>query len=519
MNPIPVLSATEAAAWDSAARTTYRVPSRVLMETAGRAIVQVLVAQFPEATAGGVLIAAGAGNNGGDGWVIARALHSAGIPVWVAAVDPKTDDAIDNRALARLDGVHELGRQEAWPQVALAVDALLGTGAVGPAKGDVLALAERVAAFGAPILAVDGPTGLDLTSGEAHGPIRARLTVTFGGPRRGHLLAREWCGEIVVVDIGFPPPDSGWPVLVTDRWAAERLPRLAPQMHKGDRGRVCVVGGADGMSGAALHAARAALAAGAGLVKLVAARETIAAAQASLPDVLTVETAFGETLEPAAIEALGWADALVLGPGLGREPRASREQFVRQVLSQRPVPTVIDADALHLFRADSLPREERGVPTGSRALVCTPHLGEFRALAGDALADEAANDRWSAAARAAAKLKCTVLLKGVPTVIADLRGPEQVVASGNPGLATGGSGDLLAGFIGAFLARGTAAAEAAALGAHALGRAADQGARQWTARSLRPADVLAALPEVWRAWREVKPGAPPVVAELDAPEL
>src|SRR5262249_37404641 len=158
VNPIPVLSATEAAAWDSAARTTYRVPSRVLMETAGRAIVQVLVAQFPEATAGGVLIAAGAGNNGGDGWVIARALHSAGIPVWVAAVDPKTDDAIDNRALARLDGVHELGRQEAWPQVALAVDALLGTGAVGPAKGDVLALAERVAAFGAPILAVDGPT-------------------------------------------------------------------------------------------------------------------------------------------------------------------------------------------------------------------------------------------------------------------------------------------------------------------------------------------------------------------------
>ena len=514
MNPIPVLSASEAAAWDTAARTQYRVPSRVLMETAGRATVQVLLTETPDAITGGVLVAAGAGNNGGDGWVIARALHAAGIPVWVAAVDPKTDDAIDNRALARLDGVRELGREEPWPKASVAVDALLGTGAAGPAKGDVLALAERLAAYGAPILAVDGPTGLDLTSGEAHGPVHARITVTFGGPRRGHLLAREWCGKVVVVDIGFPPPDTAWPLLVTDTWAAERLPRLAPQMHKGDRGRVCVVGGSDGMSGAALHAARAALAAGAGLVKLVAARETIAAAQASLPDVLTVETSLGEELEPAAAEALEWADAVVLGPGLGREPRETRAEFVRQVLARRPLPTVVDADALHFLQ-----NLQNLHQPSQRPVVLTPHLGEFRALAGDALADEAANDRWSAAARAATKLKCTVLLKGVPTVIADLRGPEHVVASGNPGLATGGSGDLLAGFIGAFLARGTAPAEAAALGAHALGRAAEQGARQWTARSLRPADVLAALPDVWRAWKDVKPARPPVLAELEAPDV
>ena len=503
---VPVLSAGEAAAWDAAARTQYRIPSRVLMETAGRAVVQVLVAELPDAVTGGVLVGAGAGNNGGDGWVIARALHAAGVPVWVASVDPKTDDAIDNRALARLDGVRELGREEAWPQAAVVVDALLGTGAAGPAKGDVLALAQRLADYGAPIVAVDGPTGLDLTSGEAHGPIHARLTVTFGGPRRGHLLAREWCGKLVVVDIGFPPADAGWPVLITDAWAAERLPRLAPQMHKGDRGRVCVIGGANGMSGAALHAARGALAAGAGLVKLVGARETIAAAQASLPDLLTVESALGDMLEPAVHEAIEWADALVLGPGLGRE--TAREDFVAGVLGGRSLPTVIDADALHYFKGSA-----------TRPVVCTPHMGEFRVLAGDALADEAANDRWSATAGAAARLKCTVLLKGVPTVIADLRGPEQVVASGNPGLATGGSGDLLAGFIGAFLARGTTPADAAALGAHALGRAAEQGARQWTARSLRPADVLAALPDVWRAWQTVTARTPPVLVELDAPDL
>ena len=509
MNPIPVLSASEAAAWDSMARTQYRVPSRVLMETAGRAVAHVLIAEFPvvqEKTGGGVLIAAGAGNNGGDGWVLARALHAAGVSVWVAAADPKTDDAIDNRALARVDGVRELGRDEAWPQAAVAVDALLGTGAAGPAKGDVRALGERLATYGAPILAVDGPTGLDLTSGEAHGPVRAQLTVTFGGPRRGHLLAREWCGKVVVVDIGFPPPEPAWPVLVTDAWAAARLPRLQATMHKGDRGRVCVVGGAVGMTGAALHAARAALAAGAGLVKLVAAKETIAAARASLPDVLTVESALGPELEPAAAEALEWADAVVLGPGLGRE--TARDAFVALVLGRRAVPTVVDADALHFLHQPP-----------NRPVVCTPHVGEFRALAGDALADEAANDRWSAAAKAAARLKATVLLKGVPTVVADLRGPIHVVASGNPGLATGGSGDLLAGFVGAFLARGIAPAEAAALGADALGRAADIGARQWTARSLRPADVLAALPDVWRAWRDVRPALPPVLAVLEAPEV
>ena len=505
MTPIPVLSATEAATWDSVARTQYRIPSRVLMEAAGRAVAQVIVREFPAVITRGVLVAAGAGNNGGDGWVVARALHAAGVPVWVSGVDPKTDDAIDNRALARVDGVREIGRDEPWPAAAVAVDALLGTGAAGPARGDVLALAQRLVAYGATLVAVDGPTGLDLSSGEPHGPVRAALSVTFGGPRRGHLLAREWCGKIVVVDIGFPPAEPSWPILVTDAWAGARLPKLTPTMHKGDRGRVTVVGGSNGMTGAALHAARAALAAGAGLVKLVAGPETIQAARASLPDVLTLESALGPELEPAAAEALEWADALVVGPGLGRAP--ARAPFLQAVLARRPLPTVIDADALALF-----------VGPVERPVVLTPHLGEFRAQFGDELADAAANDRWGAAAKAAQKVKGTVLLKGVPTVIADLRGPIHVVASGNPGLATGGSGDLLAGFIGAFLARGSAGPEAAALGAHVLGRAAEHGARQWTARSLRPADVLAALPDIWRAWASAKPLGPPVLAELELPE-
>lgn len=502
---IPVLSATEAAAWDTAARRKYLIPSRVLMESAGRAAAIEVARAFPDAAKRGVLVLTGAGNNGGDGWVLARALHAARIPVWVYGLDPKTDDAIDNRALARLSGVPELTREEPWPAAAVAVDAVLGTGATGPLRGDARIAADRLVASALPVVALDGPTGLDLTSGETHGPVRAQITITFGGARRGHLLAREWCGRIIVVDIGFPPADPTTPLLVTDAWAGARLPGLTATMHKGDRGRVTVVGGAPGMTGAALHAARSALAAGAGLVKLVAAEETLAAARASLPDVLTVRSALGPGLEPEVAEALEWADALVIGPGLGRD--LPRKPFLAAALARRPIPTVVDADALMLFEILS-----------ERPLVFTPHLGEFRALAGDQLADAVANDRWAAVAKAAQKLHGCVLLKGVPTVIADVRGPAHVVAAGNPGLATGGSGDVLSGFIGAFLARGLAAPEAAALGAQALGRAAELGARAWSARSLRPADVLASLPEVWRTWSDCTPPGPPVLTVLEPPE-
>ena len=259
------------------------------------------------------------------------------------------------------------------------------------------------------------------------------------------------------------------------------------------------------MTGAALHAARA------------GARRRCRPGQAgggaghdrgrarSLPDVLTVESALGPELEPAVADALDWADALVVGPGLGREP--ARGAFLQAVLARRPVPTVVDADALTPFR-------------GKRrdAVVFTPHLGEFRALFGDQLADAAANDRWAAAAKAAQKVRGTVLLKGVPTVIAD---PWAGARCGERQSRTrdrrvGGPARRVHRCD--FLARGGAPPEAAALGAHALGRAAEQGARQWTARSLRPADVLAALPDIWRAWAETKASGPPVMTQLESPE-
>ncbi len=531
---IPVIDAAQAAQWDERARVTAKIPSRVLMESAGRGVAWVVGRELGGSGApapgvgAGVIVACGHGNNGGDGWVVARALKAVGTRVWAADVGGKrSPDCTANRALALASGVELLDPDEPWPEAGVVVDALLGTGATGAPRGAIGAMARRLATHGAPVVAVDGPTGLDLSTGEAHDPVRAAVTVTFGGVRRGHLLAREWCGKIVVLDIGFPFPDKTWPHVMHDGLAAPLLPGFAPQMHKGDRGRVLVIGGQEGMAGAALHAASSALGAGAGLVKLAAQEPTVAAAQATLLDALTVTTALGPTLEDPLAEAVDWADALVIGPGMGRGPE--RTALVRAVLEATDKPVILDADALHIGLEH--------LTHGRSPRVLTPHMGEFRA-AFPKLGKLLETDRFAAAREAAEQLmeasgaspprpkpgsgagaRAAVLLKGQPTIVAAPGAASYVVAAGNPALATGGSGDLLAGFIGAFLARGAAPQDAAALGAQVLGRAADVAAGDLTVRATRPADVLAALPELWRRWASLAPAVPPVLLELDAPAL
>jgi NAD(P)H-hydrate epimerase len=479
------------------------------MEAAGRATAAVLAREYPEALRDGVLLVAGHGNNGGDGWVVARALAAMGVRVLATEIDrERSPDCAANRALALDDHVEPVAPDGDWPQVGIVVDAILGTGASGKPRGDLGALAERAAQHAGPVVAVDGPTGLDLSTGEAHGPIRATLTVTFGGVRRGHLLQRAWCGKVVAVDIGFPPPDPDWPNLFTDREARHLLPPFEAEFHKGDRGRVVVVGGSEGMAGAALHAAAAAFAAGVGLVKIAGSPITVQAAQSKMPDALTVTTALGPDLEPALAEAIEWADAIALGPGLGRGDE--RTALVRAVLERAQVPVVIDADALHTGMAV--------LTAGDAARIFTPHPGEFRSAFPD-LSDVLGTDRFSAAASAASAPTTTVLLKGVPTVIATAGRPLSIVAAGNPALATGGSGDLLSGFIAAFLARGLHPHEAGGLGAFALGRAAELAASEQSVRTTRPADVLAAVPELWQQLAEPPAFEPPILVELPPPAL
>ena len=515
MASIPVLTPEQAAAWDRSAEQTG-IASATLMESAGRAVVQVMMTRYHDRVRQGVLVACGTGNNGGDGWVVARALHRLGAPVWVASLPSARPSALCGRmaARARAEGVREVAPDGPWPAVGLLVDAILGTGARGAPHGGAAALMERLADLALPLVAVDGPTGLDLLDGIQHGPLRASLTVTFGGYRRGQLLARDEVGDIVVADIGFPEPDPAWPVLLTDAAARSMVPPLRAAAHKGERGRIVIVGGAPGMTGAARIAARAAFAAGAGLVHVVApapAVDTIASAE---PDVQTAPQAFDGPLLPATVSLLQRADAVIVGPGLGRD--AGRRAFVLEVL-RHARQGVLDADGIVAFHGGltDLSRSARGGP-----LVLTPHLGEFRGLIPE-LATSASVDPWTAAAEASRAAGATVLLKGVPTVVAGPDGSAVTVAAGNPGLATGGSGDTLSGLIGTFLAFGMPPVTAAALGAHVMGRAADLAAARLSARTMRPMDVIASCTELWRTWSMTEGLAlavPPVLHELQRPQ-
>jgi NAD(P)H-hydrate epimerase len=515
MPRLPVLSPEQAAEWDGRA-AACGIALATLMDNAGRAAAAVLAARWPDAARGGTLVVAGPGNNGGDGWVLARTLHRLGVPVWVAAFPREAGSLAASAASAALaDGVREVAPDGPWPSVGLAVDALLGTGARGAPRAPIAAAIERLADLRVPVLAIDGPTGVDLGSGVVHtAAVHADCSVTFGGVRRGHLLARDEVGDIVVADIGLPDPPAEWPTLVTDRLAAGWLPPLRSAMHKGARGRIVVLGGAPGMSGAVRMAARAAFAAGAGLVHVIAPAETTAILAAAEPDVQTLALSFDGELSDPATELLDRADAVVVGPGLGRGP--GRRELVRAAL-HRCRRVVLDADALIAFQ-DGVPALREAL--AERAAVLTPHPGEFRALFPECDGGREV-DPWSAAERAARTVGATVLLKGVPSVIAAPGAPPLTVAAGNPGLATGGSGDTLAGIAATALAQGLEPARAAAVAAQALGRAADIAARRVAPRSLRPMDVLDALPHLWREWelllRLPPVPRPPQLLFLEAP--
>ena len=376
-------------------------------------------------------------------------------------------------------------------------------------------LISRMIDLEVPVVAIDGPTGVDLLSGVVHGVTRADLTITFGGFRRGHLLARDEVGALVVADIGHPPPDRSWPSVVSDQHASVWLRRFRARDHKGDRGRVVIVGGAPGMSGALRMAGRAAFAAGAGLVHAVAPPETISALLQAEPDLQTLAQPFDRAPAPALLDLVAKADAIAIGPGLGRED--GRRSFVMAVIEAARA-AVLDADALIAFSGAET--ELRSLAE-KRPLVLTPHPGEFRALF-PRLAATRELDPWAAATEAAASSNTTILLKGVPTVIASNRGAALTVVAGNPGLATGGSGDVLTGLVSAGLAQGLDPTAAAGLGAQALGRAAELGARRHTARALRPMDVIAALADLWREWEvlhDAQPAPrPPVLLELPRPQ-
>lgn len=458
------------------------------MQRAGAAAAGELALREGDRLAGGVLVFAGPGNNGGDAWVVARALADVGVRVRVVEPVPaKTDDARAERALAEVD----VTRDAVDNGEALVIDGLLGTGASGAPRGEI---AVALGVMGAMRQRGAFVAALDVPSGPSPG---ADLTLTFGTFKREHLLNRDRCGAIVVLDIGIGQLDDGAPCVVDQAWVAAAIPTIAADAHKGARKKLAVVGGAIGMAGAAMLAARAALRSGVGMVKLFVAPESLAAVQQGEPYAL----ASAWSPETGA-EVAEWADAIVIGPGLGNTPK-SRE-FVERILGEFTGPTLLDADALNVFAGDL---DSLATVIGTRAALITPHPLELSRLIG-----EKVTDRFEIGAEVAGQLGAVVLLKGVPTVVSAPDGQRLVSAAGTPALATAGSGDVLSGIAGTLLAQIGDPFVAGAAGAWIHGHAAEistEGARGSTLD-----DVVSALRHAWHL--SSAPLRYPVLAELPA---
>ena len=503
---VRVVSALQAAELDRRSIATG-VPSRILMQSAGRAAAAVLIERFPLETSRGVAIYAGAGNNGGDAWVVAAELARRGIRVRVAeSAAAKTPDAIAERDAASAVIQHDVpdGTE------GVIVDGLLGTGAVGAPRGpiaDAITLINRAAGRGAKIVALDIPSGVDATSGECAGVcVQADLTVTFGAMKRGLLVNRDAAGAIVVVDIGIADVAAVFdeaPWLVNENTVRRSVPPITANTHKGTRKRLLIVGGSLGYAGSTVLAARGAMRSGIGMVKLCVEPASIAAVQTLEPAAMAA--AWPET--DAELQALlAWANVVLLGPGLGLAERS--RTFARRLLTSWRGPVVVDADALTAFTGAA---SELGALLAGRPAVITPHAVEFARLAGVELAEVNVR-RFEIAGELARAIHSTVLLKGVPTIVSD-GSVTDVSAAGTPVLATGGSGDVLGGIVATLLAQSNEPRVSATAAAWVHGRAAEC-AGAGRIRGVTVHDVIAALADAWPTGDSER--TPPVVAELAA---
>jgi ADP-dependent NAD(P)H-hydrate dehydratase / NAD(P)H-hydrate epimerase len=450
-----------------AASPTLGVPGPALMANAGRAVARAVMRRFRPCR---TLVLAGPGNNGGDGYVVARLLAEHGWPVALASLAAPRPGSDAAETASRWQGPEVPFAPAEATRAALVLDAVFGAGLARDVDGivaETLRAARRV-------VAIDVPSGVDGATGEVRGYApQADLTVTFFRLKPGHLLlpGRELCGDIVLADIGLPAAvlDQVKPRCFANLPELWCLPATRPQSHKYSRGHVTVVGGA-AMTGAARLAADAARRGGAGLVT-IAASGNANVYRAGSPGMLVSEMPIAELLQDER------RNVWVCGPGLG--PEAARAVLPLLLAADRSV--VADADVFSAFA---------GAPEALRgAAVLTPHAGEFSRAFGSV-----GSDRIGAVRAAAVRTGATVLLKGADTIIASPDGKIAINISAPPSLATAGSGDVLAGLIAGLLAQGMAPWDAAAAGAYLHGRAGVLAGTGLVAEDLLPA-ITAALAE------------------------
>lgn len=469
------------------------------MERASAGMAREILDRFAEARR--ALVVCGGGNNGGDGFVVARELHRAGLEVCVYPTkDEYRGDAKTNLEVLRslcVKIVDEAGFEERLARADLVVDALLGTGFSGEVREDVAALIREINGSEASVVSVDVPSGVGGSTGEVEGEAaRADLTVCAHAAKAGCVISPGslYAGEVAVVDIGIPAESDSEPSIRWTDAASLRgaLPRTHPPAHKYSAGAPLIVAGSRAMTGAAAMAATGAQRAGCGIVFLVAPESAAPALDAELTEVLVYgapedeDGYLGEGALQTILEHAQRATALATGPALGGGE--GTHSLVEGMLSGTDIPALLDADAVtSLAGSEALARRE--APT-----VITPHDGELGRLLG-AGAREVSARRLRYAREAAASHECTVLLKGQDTLI--LRGEQTSVNStGSVALATGGTGDVLTGVIGALLSRGMDEYEAARAGAWAHGRAAELWLEDtgWPSESLVATDLLSYLP-------------------------
>ena len=513
-----ILTADEMRSVDRVTAERFGGSSLQLMENAGQAVTRFILQQYPDLQRVSVLC--GRGNNGGDGFVVARELFSAGHDVRVLLLGNIEDLKGDAAAMfERLQIQPVIAAQESdlgleavknlLENTDLFVDAIVGTGFQPPLRGVAAALEPIIRAHSAPVVAVDLPSGWDADSQEysAAGAYRANAVVTFTAPKPAHIFGNLTRGAIVVAGIGSPPEaihsSSGL------RWTgtARRVtgnPREADS-NKGKFGHVLVIGGSLGKAGAPAMASLAALRAGAGLVTAAIPSSILATVAAVTPELMTfplAEGAHGEiaasNLEPETLQAiLTRKTVLAVGPGISEMPQAS--EFVRGLLERTTLPMVLDADGLNVIAKDLSKLDGRG-----RTLVLTPHPGEMARLIGKTVKEVEA-DRQGIAREFAQRHQLTLVLKGWRTLVAHPDGRLAVNTTGNPGMAKGGSGDILTGIVAAMLGQyPESVAEAVETAVYLHGLAADLALERHDEHSLLATDTVEYLSEAFRFCPEEK---------------
>jgi NAD(P)H-hydrate epimerase len=502
------------------------IASLVLMENAGRQVVAVMESSFEDFDSLRVAVLCGRGNNGGDGFVIARVLAERGLDIGVfllgQAADVKGDARTNLDVLRNVGGdVIEIADAGAWELHGsdvlgsdLVVDALFGTGLSGPLTGLAETIVADLNASDRPVVSVDLPSGLSADTADVPGPaVDATLTVALAAPKLPLVLppAEALTGKLVIADIGIPSSvigdiDGPWVELLTRDAVRALIEPRSPDSHKGDYGHVLVVAGSPGRTGAASLAARGALRSGAGLVTIGTPSSSAAVVAALGAEYMTLplpEAPDGMLAGEALETLLGFdADVLVVGPGLGRSP--SVEALVRALVERSGVPLVLDADALNAFAAEPARLEGRD----SAAIVITPHPGEMARLTGLSAEDVQAN-RLDVAREFASTHRVYVVLKGHRTVIATPDGRTTINLTGNPGMATGGTGDVLAGMIGAWLGQLLDPDAAVRIAVYLHGVAGDQAAADEGEAALVAGDLADRLGDAFLEVTSRRRQAPP----------